>query len=68
MLLNPNTTKFSKFAILENFRNRFSETMKARKLKVGIHMDNDWMYFVYRNRGQGSLTLGVTPLGRFSKN
>ena len=41
--------------------------MKARKLKVGIIMDNDWMYCVYRNRGQGSINLGVKSLGRFSK-
>ena len=41
--------------------------MKARKLKVCINMDNDWMYHVYRNRGQGSITVGVMSLGRFSK-
>ena len=35
--------------------------MKARKLKVHINMDNDWMYCVYRNRGQGSITLGYDP-------
>ena len=42
--------------------------MKARKLKVHIDMDNDWMYRVYPNRGQGSITLGVMSLGRFSNN
>ena len=42
--------------------------MKARKLKVGINMDNNWMYCVYWNRGQGFITLGVMSLGRFSKN
>ena len=31
----------------------FSGTMKAKKLKVHINMDNDWMYCVYWNRGQG---------------
>ena len=45
----------------------FSGTMKARKLKVRINMDNDWMYSVYWNRGQGFITLGVMSLGRFSK-
>ena len=40
--------------------------MKARKLKVRINRDNDWMYCVYRNRGQGSITLGVMALCRFS--
>ena len=58
--------RFSNFAILENFVTDFSGTMKARKLKSGINMDNDWMYCVYRNRGQGSITLGVMSLGRFS--
>ena len=33
--------------------------MKPRKLKARINMDNDWMYRVYLNRGQGSITLGV---------
>ena len=41
--------------------------MKARKLKVCKSMDNDWLYSVYWNRGQGSITLGVMSLGRFSK-
>ena len=53
---------------LKIFVSDSSGTMKARKLKVGINMDNDWMYCVYRNRGQRSITLGVMPLGRFSKN
>ena len=46
----------------------FSGTMKARKMKVHINMDNDWMYCVCRNFGQGSITHGVMSLGRFSKN
>ena len=52
--------------------------MKTRKLKVLINMDNgwlkvrinmdsDWMHRVYRDMGQGSITLGVMSLGRFSK-
>ena len=49
--------RFPNFAILE--------TMKARKLKAHINMDNDWMYCVYLNRGQGSITLGVMSLCRF---
>ena len=43
----------------------FSGTMKARKLKVCINMDNDWMYRVYQNKDQGSITLGVMSLCRF---
>ena len=60
--------RFSNFDILEDFRNRFSGTLKATKLKVCINMDNDWMYSVYWNGGQESITLGVMSLGRFSKN
>ena len=44
----------------------FSGTMKARKLKVCINMDNDWMYCVYQNRGQGSITVVVMSHCRFS--
>ena len=41
--------------------------MKARKLKISINADNDWLYPVYLKRDQGSITLGVMSLGRFSK-
>ena len=41
--------------------------MKARKLKARINMDSDWMYRVYRNRGQGSITLELCPLVGFQK-
>ena len=58
--------RFSNFAVLENFLTDFSGTMKARKLKVCINMDNDWMCCVYQNRGQVSITLGVMSLCRFS--
>ena len=45
---------FSNFAILENFCNRFSqETMKARKLKVRINMENDWIIVYTRIRVSG---------------
>ena len=40
--------------------------MKARKLKLGINMDNGWMYHASRNSGQGPITLGVMFLSRFS--
>ena len=53
-VLSPH--RFSNFAILEKFVTDFSATMKARKLKVCINMDNDWLYHVYRNRGQGLIT------------
>ena len=53
--------RFSNFAILENVRNRFLRNYEARKLKVRINMDNDWMCHVYQNRGQGSIALGDVP-------
>ena len=57
---------FQILPFLKSFVTDFSEPKKARKLKVCINMDNDWMYCIYRNRGKGSITLGVIPIGRFS--
>ena len=38
--------------------------MKARKLKLGINMEDDgWMYHAYQKRGQGPIALGVISLG-----
>ena len=59
--------RFSNFTILEKFVTDFSGTMKVRKLKVCINMDNDSMYCVYQNKGQGHITLGVMSFDRFSK-
>ena len=59
---------FQILPFLKIFVTDFSEPKKARKLKVCINMDNDWMYHVYQNKGQGSITLGVMFLGRFSTN
>ena len=50
---------------IEHFLSLFSGTIKARKLKLGINMDNGWMYHAYRIRGHGPITLGVIFLGRF---
>ena len=58
---------FEILPFLKTFMTDFSGTMKARKLNVCVNRDNDWMYCIYRNRGQGSITLGVMTLGRFSK-
>ena len=58
--------RFQILPFLKIFVTDFSETMKCRKLKVCINMDNDWMYCVYQNRGQGFITLGVISLCRFS--
>ena len=59
---------FQILPFLKIFVTDFSGSMKATKLKVCTNMDNDWMYCVYWNRGQGSITLGVMFLGKFSKN
>ena len=59
---------FQILPFLKIFVTDFSGTTKARKSKNRINMDNDWMYSVYRNMGQGSITLGVMSLGWFSKN
>ena len=57
---------FQILPFLKIFVTDFSGTIKARKLKVRINMDNDWMLFVYWNRGQGSITLRVMSLYRLS--
>ena len=36
--------------------------MKARKLKLGINMDNGWIYCAYQKRVQGPVALGVISL------
>ena len=43
----------------------FSGTMKVIKLKLGTHMDSGLFYRVYKNQGQGPISLGVTSLDRF---
>ena len=48
---------FQILQFLKTFVTDFSGTKKARKLKVHINMNNDWMYHVYQNKGQGSITL-----------
>ena len=59
---------FQILPFLKFFETDFSGTKKARKLKVRIKMNNNWMYCVYKNKGQRTITLGVKSLGRFSKN
>ena len=39
--------------------------MKAVKLKLGTHMDNGLMYYVYQNQGQEHITRGITSFDRF---
>ena len=40
--------------------------MKARKLKLGINMVNEWVYRAYQNRGQGPTTHRDLFLSRYS--
>ena len=56
---------FQILPFLKIFLTDFSEPMKSRKLKVPINMDNDWIYRVYQNRGQGFIILGVLSLDKF---
>ena len=44
---------FQILPFLKIFVTDFSGTMKARKLKVRLNMDNDWMFSVYWNRAKG---------------
>ena len=39
----------SNFQTLNTFVTLFSTTVRSRKLKLGTHVDNGWMYHVYRN-------------------
>ena len=59
---------FQMLLFLKIFVTDFSGTVKARKLKVCINMDNDWMYQVYQNKGKGFITFAAVSFGRFSKN
>ena len=49
----------------KTFITLFLGTMKARKLKLGVNMDDWWMCHAYRNRGQGPITHRVMFLSRF---
>ena len=41
---------FLQYSNIKNFVTLFSGTVKPRKLKLGAHMDNGWMYRVYQNQ------------------
>ena len=43
----------------------FSRNISVAKLKLGTHIPNGLMFRVYRNQGQGPITLGVTSLDWF---
>ena len=60
--------RFSNFAILENFHNRFFRNYESWKAESLFKHGQWWMYPVYPNRSQRSITLGVLSHGSFSKN
>ena len=41
---------FSNFQTLNIFHTLFSGPVRPRRLKLGTHVDNGWMYHVYRNQ------------------
>ena len=58
---------FQILPFLKTFVTDFSEPKKARKLKVHINIDNDWMYCVYWKRGKGSVVMFLDSFS-FSTN
>ena len=53
LLIRPFISSFfflSNFQTLKFFITLFSGTMRPRRLKLGTHMDNGWVYGVYRNQ------------------
>ena len=57
LLIHPFISSFfflSNFQTLKIFVTLFSGTVRSRRLKLGIHMDNGWMYRVYRNQPAAS--------------
>ena len=44
-----------KFSNIKNFRHIFSGTVRPRRLKLGTHLDNEWMYRVYWNQAAANL-------------
>ena len=59
--------RFYNFPLMEeNFITDFLGTVKAVKLKLGLHMDNGLIYCVYHNQGQGPITIGITSIDRLN--
>ena len=53
LLIHPIISSFfflSNFQTLQIFVTFFSGTVRPRRLKLGAHMDNGWLYRVYRNQ------------------
>ena len=43
-------TRIRLLLLIHSFVTLFSGTVRPRKLKLGAHMDNGWMYHVYQNQ------------------
>ena len=41
---------FLQYSSIKIFVTPFSETLRPRRLKLGAHVDNGWMYRVYQNQ------------------
>ena len=48
---------FLQYSNIKVFVTLFSGTVRLRKLKLGAHMDNGWMYRVYQNRAAAAAYL-----------
>ena len=73
LLIRPFISSFfflSNFETLKFFVTLFSGTVRTRRLKLGIHVDNGWLYRVYTIHGiiaiplPPYLHLGITRAGR----
>ena len=57
LLIHSFIFSFSNIQILKFFLTLFSGTVRPRKLKLGAHMDNRWMYRVYQNQAAAAAYL-----------
>ena len=48
---------FLQYSNIQVFVTLFSGTVRPRKLKLGAHMDNGWMYHVYQNQAAAAAYL-----------
>ena len=50
LLIHPFIFSFSNIQTLKIFVTLFSGTVRPRRLKLVVHVDNGWMYGVYQNQ------------------
>ena len=56
LLIRSFIFSFSNIQILK-VSSHFSQELRPRKLKLGAHMDNGWMYRVYQNQAAAAAYL-----------